>query len=196
MLSVALKSHRMFEVWRMETPGSQIEISIVGEMGNAHLSIGNLREARKSLSAAASMARKHGPGSDEEVWLGNLAVVFAEERRFSRAMSTCRRSIELAKAKSNPQLLADQQRLAGTVQMDIGNQRKALFMLFEALKAHAELTDLCGMAIDLREIAGAFAGVGDIKSAKQFLLNAIELGLRAGLPLAEIEWPEILKHIT
>jgi tetratricopeptide (TPR) repeat protein len=196
MLSVSLSAHRMLEVWRMELPGSQIEIAIVGETGNAYLRIGNLREARKAFIAAAGMARKQSPAGEEEVWLGNLAVVFAEERRFRRAILTSTRALELGKVRRNPQLVADQKRLIGTIQMDTGNQRKALSMFFEALDAHASLADLCGMAIDLREIAGAFAGVCDTKSAAQFLRYAIELGLRAGLPLAETEWPATLGRIV
>lgn len=192
MLSVSLAAHRKFQVWRMEQAGSPTEVRIVGETGNAYLDAGNLPMARKAFHAAATMASTLGPEGSEEVWLGNLAVVLAEEGKFKRAISTSGRATELCKARYNNQLVADQQRLLGTIQMDMGNQRRALSILFEALDAHANIADLCGMSFDLREIAGAFARVGDFNSADHFLRYAIELGSRAGLKLAETEWPEIL----
>ncbi len=172
-----------------------MEVLITGELGSAYLSQGNIGEAAKYFSAAARIAHRLGPSADEETWLGNLAVVYAERRQFGAAMLTSEKASALAKAKGNAQLLADQLRLMGTIHADKGNTRLSLAILFKALDAHSELGDLLGVAFDLREISGTFARHGDLSRCAEYLRLAIGAGRAAGAPQAHTSWPAILESM-
>jgi len=172
------------------------QLQLLGELGNACMSCRQFKNAARSFRKAARSAQVLGDVNEEALWLGNLAVVLAEQHELKDALKTSERVIALIGSEGNQRLLGDQLRLCGTIHFDSGNFRKALDSLFEALRIHATGGDRLEMGIDLGEIGLAFMGQGDLRRAREFLSEARDISRQFGHAQSEANWQRHLEALS
>ena len=84
-LKVGMAATTQLNKWNLG-PGPDHQIQLLGELGNAYMICRQFGSAAQWFRSAAKAAHSLGDVKKEALWLGNLAVVLAEKRKFQEAL--------------------------------------------------------------------------------------------------------------
>jgi tetratricopeptide (TPR) repeat protein len=194
-LKVGMAATQQLSEWNLGRSAHH-QLRLLGELGNAYMNCRQFRNAAQWFRRAARLARSLADAGEEALWLGNLAVVLAEDHELDEALKTSERVISLIGIGGNQRLRGDQLRLCGTIHFDRGNFRKALNCLFEALRIHSARGDGLEIGIDLGEIGLSFMGKGDLRRAHEFLTEARDTSRRFRHAQSEANWQRYLDALS
>ncbi len=193
-LNVAVSATEQLDDWN-RSPTRLHHAQLQSCLGNAYIRCRRFRDAAGCLKRAVLEARDLGDAGRVALWTGNLAVALAEDRQLGEALQMSEAVISMIGTNGDQRLLGDQLRLSGTIHFDNRNFRKALEVLFEALRIHSIGGNGFEVGTDLGEIGLAFAGMGDFRRAREYLTEARDISREVGSGHSESIWQGHLNRI-
>ena len=115
--------------------------AILGSQGNAYLSIGAVKEAKRHLEDSIAMAREAGRSDIEAATLNNLGNLLTAQKEYGEALDEYDKSINLSKKTGNQMLAAKASINAARAAVRWRNPREVETYLEPALEQVRKLDD-------------------------------------------------------
>jgi tetratricopeptide (TPR) repeat protein len=159
----------------------------VGSLGNAHHSLGQVKQAIEYYEQALAIAREIGDRHSEVNRLGDLGVAYANLDQVERAIEhlqqalVIEREIGTASTPGPPAWMASR-RSEGTIlgnlgnaYADLGQVERAIEHYEQALVIRREIGDRRGEGADLGNLGNAYCNLGQMERAIEYYQQALDI---------------------
>ncbi len=172
------------------------EAEALTNLGMLETALGDPRTAIPRLERARDLFASIGELTREQVALGHLGTAYLAVGDAGAAHSAFDSALAVARGAGLRPDEAQNLELLGHVYGSAGEPRRALRHFQAAKEINLELGDDLYAGIDLRSEAVLLATLGDLPSARQRALQALELHAALGVPLHELKDRIVLAEIA
>jgi|GEM_PF-4679778 len=183
--AAARNYRRMIDVATDDEDGAYWRAAAASNLGNIHLTRGELEKAEALYARAAEEQRALGNKEEEAIATGNLGVAAVERGDLDRAEAAFNQALEIQKELDLPARIARQYRNLGAVMQYRGDADASDEFFHKALRIHEERGDDYGAAYQHAGLGVNAISRGDYETAFDYLNRALEahrrLGFREGV---------------
>lgn len=154
--------------------------ALLNNIGWAHYSLGNRKEALQSYEDSLKLKRLAGDIAGESTTLNNIAAVYKATGQLDRALENCLQALPLSRKIQDVESEAAILNNLGTVYDDLGQEEDALDNFHQALSLQRQRGDQAGEALILNNIANVYMELGDTGAAQKYLQDALQIFRNVG----------------
>lgn len=164
-----------------EQRDKEYESSFLGNVGSAHLYIGNFHEGLDYSKRASELSRELGDKQNQAKWLGNVGVAHRYLGEFTEALNSLTQALEIDRQLKNRSSEEYDLGNMGDVYIELGEYRKALEYHTKALAITREVGNKRNEAIDLGNIGAIYSYMGDYPNSLKYRELALKIDRELGL---------------
>ena len=147
----------------------------IGNLGQALVSIGKVKESISNYESALSMAREAKNRQAEDTWLGNIGGSYYVLGNIQKAIECFNKQLDIARDIYEKQDEGNALGNLGNCYSNLGDTPKAIEFYEQALVIARKIGDQRGESNRLNNVGFAYMILGDFKKAMEFLSQAIQV---------------------
>ncbi|MFZ0888556.1 MAG: tetratricopeptide repeat protein [Candidatus Binataceae bacterium] len=156
------------------------EGTALGNLGNAHHSLGDYRRAIEFHEQRLAIAREVGDRRGEDSALGNLGIAYDSLGEYRRAVGFYEQRLAIAREIGDGQGEGNALGSLGNAYYGLGEYRRAIEFYEQALAIAREIGDRRGQGNALGNLGIAYDALGDYRRAIQFHEQSLAIAREIG----------------
>lgn len=158
---------------------------LLGNLGNAYLSLGESRKAIEYHEQALEIAREIGARRGEGNALGNLGIAYDSLGEYRKAIEHYEQALEIAREIGDRRGEGNRLGNLGTTYASLGESRRAIEYHEQALKITREIGDRLSEGKILGNLGTNYFSLGEYRKAIEYCEQALKISREIGDRMGE-----------